>query len=185
MTLSDLTARLVSLLDEFSVPYMIVGSIASSYHGEPRMTPDVDVVIDPPPDSLSGLVPSLVSAGFYVDADAAAEALAHRTQFNVIDPSTGWKADLLIRKDRPFSREEFARKQEVELPTGSAFLATAEDTIIAKLEWAREGESEQQLRDAASILAVSGDRLDFAYLERWVDELGLKELWASIRKDEP
>jgi hypothetical protein len=178
MSLTDLTSRLIKLLDEFDVPYMVTGSVASSYYGEPRMTRDLDVVIDPDESKLRALVEALEAAGFYADTDAAAEALANRTQLNVIDPASGWKADLIIRKDRPFSREEFARRQVADLPGVSAFVATAEDLIVAKLEWARAGESERQLRDVASILAVSGDRLDLAYLGRWVDELGLRDQWA-------
>jgi hypothetical protein len=63
-------------------------------------------------------------------------------------------------------------------------VATAEDTIIAKLESARTGEAERHLRDAASILTASGDRLDFAYIERWINELGLQALWASVGKEQ-
>jgi 4-hydroxyphenylpyruvate dioxygenase-like putative hemolysin len=181
--LPDLAARLVTILDERRVPYMIVGSTASSYYGEPRKPRGVDFVIDPSTSRLRALVRSLASAGFSVDAKAASQALALRTQFDVVD-STGGKADLIIRKERPFSREEFARKQPAELPTVTAMVATAEDTIIAKLESARTGEAERHLRDAASILTASGDRLDFAYIERWINELGLQDLWASVGKEQ-
>jgi hypothetical protein len=100
-----------------------------------------------------------------------------------VDPASGWKADLVIRKDRPFSKSEFGRRQPAALPGELAFVASAEDTIIAKLEWARAGESERQLRDVASILAVSGEHLDHEYLRRWVNELGLGEMWDLVRGD--
>jgi hypothetical protein len=182
--LPDLAARLVSILDERRVPYMIVGSIASSYHGEQRKARGVDFVIDPSTSRLRALVRSLASVGFSVDAKAASQALALRTQFNVVDASGRGKADFIIRKERPFSREEFARKQLAELPPVTAMVATAEDTIIAKLESARRGEAERHLRDAASVLTASGDRLDFAYVERWINELGLQDLWASVGKEQ-
>jgi 4-hydroxyphenylpyruvate dioxygenase-like putative hemolysin len=181
--LPDLAARLVTILDERRVPYMIVGSMASSYHGEPRKARGVDFVIDPSTSRLRALVRSLTSAGFSVDAKAASQALALRTQFDVID-SSGRKADLIIRKERPFSREEFARKQPAQLPTVTAKVATAEDTIIAKLESARTGKAERHLRDAASVLTASGARLDIAYIERWINELGLQDLWASVGKEQ-
>jgi hypothetical protein len=180
MTLGDLAERLIILFDSFRIPYMFVGSVASSYHAEPRMTRDLDIVIDPSPDGLTRLVGALADAGFYADADAANQALADRSQFNVIDPTSGWKADLIIRKERPFSREEFARRQPADLLGVSAFVATVEDSIIAKLAWARAGESERQLRDVASMLAVASDRLDRSYVDRWVSELGLQEQWRMV-----
>jgi hypothetical protein len=181
MTLEDLVARLVTDLEAAGIPYMIVGSLASSYHGEPRMTRDVDAVIEPSPEALGLLVGRLGDDGLYVDADAARQALAERSQFNVIDSATGWKLDLIIRKDRPFSREEFARRQPAELSTGPLHVATAEDTILAKLEWAASGQSERQLADAAGVVAVSGDRLDLEYLDRWAAELGVQQLWQELR----
>jgi hypothetical protein len=179
--IEDLAARLVELLDEHRIPYMLVGSIASSYHGEPRMARDVDVVIDPTPEKLRSLTEALSAAGYDVDADEAAKALDDRSQFRVIDSTTGRKADLTIRKERPFSREEFSRRHRLDSPAGTLCIATAEDTIIAKLERARSGDSEHQLGDIASIVATAGDRLDLSYISRWVDELGLRDLWDKIR----
>src|SRR5437879_219389 len=86
---------------------MVAGSIASSFHGRPRTTLDADIVIDPAPEALDRLVHELSAAGFYVDLATARDALRTRRQFNVIDPGTAFKVDLIIRRDRPFSREEF------------------------------------------------------------------------------
>jgi len=180
VTLGALLARISAKLDDAGIAYMITGSVASSFHGEPRATRDLDIVIDPTPDAIRRLVRSLPADEFYTDLDAALEALRQRSQFNVVEVATGWKVDLLVRKDRPFSREEFARRQRADLQGVSAYVATAEDTIIAKLEWARSGESERQLRDVAGILAASGDRIDHAYLKQWIKELGLSELWARV-----
>ena len=160
---------------------MVVGSFASTYHAEPRTTADLDLVIDPEPAALRAMTADLVAAGYYADAQAADSALAERTVFNVIDPKSGWKVDLMVRRDRPFSVEEFGRRLATDAfgPTGS--VATPEDTILAKLEWAMGGESERQLRDVRSILDVSGDRLDFAYIDRWARELGVAALWERVR----
>ncbi len=181
MTLSDLVARLTASLDSAGIPYMLTGSLASSFHGEPRSTRDVDVVIDPSADGLEKLLGSFPADAYYVDADAARSALAERGEFNVVEQATGWKVDFVIRKEREFARAEFGRRTQVELPGGPAFVATAEDMMIAKLEWAQAGESERQLRDVASILAVSGDRLDHEYLDRWVGVLGLEPLLERAR----
>jgi hypothetical protein len=95
--------------------------------------------------------------------------------------TTGWKADLIIRKARPFSIEELARRQPAELMGTRTYVATAEDSIIAKLEWAKQSDSTRQLRDVAGIVAMRGNTLDLEYVERWVSELGLEVEWARVR----
>lgn len=154
MTLSELIARITDRLEAAGIPYMVVGSMASSFHGEPRATADLDVVIDSTPEALARFLGELPPD---VDAVAARKALADRSQFNLVEQSSGWKVDLLIRRDRPFSATEFQRRQRADLLGTPGFIATAEDTIVAKLEWAKSGGSERQLRDVQSILAVSGD----------------------------
>lgn len=160
---------------------MVVGSVASSFHGEPRTTMDIDLVIDPSAESLRRFVGSLPTSRYYVDETAAIEAFHRRSSFNIIDQETGWKADLMVIRDRAFSRTEFERRLPVPELGPSVAFATAEDTIIAKLEWATAGESERQLRDVARILAVSGDDLDDDYLESWIERLELADAWSRAR----
>jgi len=171
----------VHILERQAIPYMVTGSVASSFHGRPRSTHDADVVIDPTPDQLDRLVESLVAAGFYADLAHARDALRRRRQFNAIETHSASKIDFIIRKQRPFSGEELARRGTVELSPGvNVALATPEDTILAKLEWAKNaGGSERQLEDAAGIVAVNPG-LDRAYLERWARELGVVALWHRI-----
>lgn len=177
-----LLSRIVGMLNEASIPYMVVGSLASSFHGEPRQTRDIDIVIDPTPDALRRFVEGLPPDDFYADADAAMEALERRTSFNLVETESGWKVDLIIRRDRPFSREELGRRIRVELLGTGAEIATAEDTIIAKLEWATEGQSERQLRDVAAILETQGATLDEDYIGRWVGALGIEDAWARAQE---
>ena len=181
MIAGGLLSRLAAKLDAAGIPYMITGSFASTYHGTTRTTHDIDVVIDADRAALETLVRSFPDDEYYVDLDAALDALAHRSQFNVIDLATGWKADLIVRKDREFSRAELARREPAEILGARVFVATAEDTIVSKLEWAKIGESERQLRDVAGILDVRRGRLDLEYVERWVRELGLEEVWSRAR----
>jgi len=101
--------------------------------------------------------------------------------FNIIEMSSGWKLDLIIRKARAFSLEELGRLGLVTLLEMPVDTATAEDTLIAKLEWAKVGASERQLEDVAGILRVQGDRLDRAYIDRWVVELELDEQWRTAQ----
>ena len=176
--------RLVRRLEELAIPYMVTGSMASSHHGRPRATNDADIVVDPTPDALDALVTALLADGYYVDATTARRALQARRLFNVIDPESAFKIDLIIRKERPFSREEFARRVRHDLAGLSVEFATAEDTILAKLEWARKaGGSERQLDDVAGILQVSGARLDRAYIDKWAAVLGVTDLWQASDRD--
>jgi hypothetical protein len=172
----------VARLERARVPYMISGSVASAFHGEPRATRDLDVVIDPDPSSLDELLAELEAGGWYVDAETARSALAERSSFNAIDPATGWKVDFVVRKDRPFSRQEFDRRIVADLFGLQAWIASPEDMIVAKLEWAARGGSERQLADVAAILHVSGERLDLGYVERWVTALELEAAWARVRE---
>jgi len=107
--------------------------------------------------------------------------LAARRQFNVIDIENASKVDLIIRKDRTFSREEFHRRYQTEISEGVRLdLATAEDTVLSKLEWAKKsGESEKQISDVAGILDVRSG-LDYAYIVRWAEELGVLDLWKRV-----
>jgi hypothetical protein len=177
---SALLAWLVAALDGAGVPYMIVGSFASSAHGIPRTTQDLDVVIDPDEPGLERFLAQIDDERFYVDRAVAHEALRRRSMFNVIDPMTGWKIDLVIRKQRPWSAEELRRRQRTMLLGVPVAIASAEDVILAKLEWARQGGSTRQLEDIMGILSVRGDSLDRAYLEEWIPRLGLDEVWRRV-----
>jgi hypothetical protein len=176
----DLLRRVVTALDEAGVPYMLVGSFASMSHGAPRATQDIDIVIDPTPESLDRFLAGQESGGLYV-SPSAREALANRDQFNLIESTTAWKVDLIVRKDRPFSLTEFARRTPVRVFGVDLYLATAEDTVLSKLEWAAMGQSDRQIADAATVLEVRGDELDHEYLERWAAELGVTELLERAR----
>jgi hypothetical protein len=181
VSIGDLIRRLAEKLDGAGVPYMVAGSFASTFHGIPRSTYDIDLVIDPSSRALDSFVTSLDPDEYYVDPDVARDALRMRSQFNVIDVATSWKVDCILRKDRPFSIEEFRRREPAELFGVTVFVSTAEDSIVAKLEWARMSDSERQLRDVAGILSTQAGRLDVAYVDRWVAELGLGDVWARVK----
>jgi hypothetical protein len=179
VTFAGLLAEVIGQLDRADVPYMVTGSIASSFHGEPRATLDVDIVIDPRPDTLDRLVDGLRTADFYVDPDAAREALEHRSQFNAIARDAS-EVDLIVRRDRPFSIEEFRRRERADLLGTPGFIVTAEDLILAKLEWWTHSGSDRQLQDAAGIRAVTA-AVDEAYIDRWAATLGIEAAWHQIR----
>lgn len=170
-----------ALLEAAGIPYMVVGSFASTIHGEPRTTQDLDIVIDPTPEALEHFLVHIDMDAFYVDLDTARDALRRRAMFNLIDMRSAWKVDLVMRKDRAFSREELARRAEQEVLGVLVPTASPEDTIIAKLEWAKQGASDRQLNDVAGILRVRRGSLDLGYIAQWVEALGLQEQWARVK----
>ncbi len=162
---------------------MLTGSLAAAFYGTPRATQDIDLVIEAQAGPLERLVENLEVAGLYVDRGAATEALDTAGQFNAIDPTSGWKADLIIRKAREFSKTEFQRRRGEELFGIEVGLATLEDLIIAKLEWSQLGDSELQRQDIRNLLELAGDSVDETYMKRWIGALGLQEAWERVTGD--
>ena len=177
MSLDGLLRGVVEALHECRIPFMLTGSIASAYYAIPRSTQDADLVVDPRPDQLKLLVEHLQRRGYYVSEVAAQEALLVRGQFNAIDASVGWKADLIIRKDRPFSVEEFSRRRSATVLGVEVSLATHEDLILAKLEWASLGDSSLQERDVLQLLEAGWETLDMDYIAEWARKLGVGAGW--------
>ncbi len=175
----DILVRLAAALNAAGIPWMITGSTASAFYGEPRATQDVDVVFDPRPAQLSRLLDEL-KEGFYVSRDEAAEALRTRGMLNVIHLESGWKADLIVCPDRPFERGELARRRGARLFDVDVYVISPEGSIVSKLKWAALSGSERQLRDAASVLAGCGEAIDLAYIRREAASAGVTHLLEKI-----
>lgn len=181
----DFLARIIALLDKAEIPHMVAGSFASAHHGVPRTTQDIDLVIEAGGAKLKVFVASLPPADYYVSEDAAMDAVRRQGMFNVIDMATGWKVDLILRKRRPFSVQEFRRRTPTRLLGADVFIATPEDTILTKLEWAAMSGSERQLRDVAGVVEARRGELDIAYIEQWAAELGVLALWQKVLEAPP
>lgn len=174
--------KLVNVLGGCSVPYMISGSFCSSIHGHPRATRDVDIVIAPTEKQLLQFTESL-GEDYYVSLAAVRDALANKSMFNIIDIQSGWKADFVIRKERPFSQREFERKCIAKLRGFDVWVASPEDVILSKLEWAKESQSEQQFRDALGVAVVQWERLEMDYLQKWAKDLGIEDSLGRLLKE--
>jgi len=181
----DFLEKLIEKLNEQNIPYMLSGSVSSSFHGQPRATRDVDIVIAPTEKQLLDFVNSL-REDYYVSLEAVRQALAHKSTFNVIDNQSSWKVDFIIRKDRPFSHQEFRRRCTVKIKGIDVWATSPEDTILSKLEWAKDSHSEQQFRDALGVAVVQWDRLDMDYLYKWANQLqvesSLKQMLEQAKK---
>lgn len=167
-------------LDDVEVPYVIGGSLASSVHGEPRATMDVDVVADLPLEAIARLVAGL-RPEYYVDEEAARGAVQSRGAFNAVHMQSGVKVDFFIAGSDPFERERLRTRIAVLVtvdPPRSLWIDTAEHTLLRKLEWYRRGGevSERQWRDVLAIVALQGATLDREELDRWATTLGVSDL---------
>lgn len=182
ITQKEFLERLTGLLDKAGIPYMVAGSMSSSLHGRPRATQDADVVIDPTEDQLGSFI-ALLEQGYYISREAALDALHHRTMFNVIDLEGGWKADLIICKDRPFSRQEFDRRRQIDVAGKMLWVVSPEDIILNKLEWMRGRESEVQYSDALGVAVTQWGNLDLGYLHTWAEQLGIENMLIRLLKE--
>ncbi len=175
--LSETLREIIGRLEAQGIAYMLVGSVAALAYGRSRSTQDFDVVVEAGASVLRRLLRSLPEERFYASEEAAMEALRYETQFNVIDMVTGWKVDLIPRKQRAFSAVEFGRRTRLDVMGVSMFVASLEDTIVAKLEWAKAGGgSQRQLEDVRELVRLGGARLDREYVEQWVQRLDLRDM---------
>lgn len=174
LAVASLVAR---ALDDLGVPYFVGGSLASTLHGEPRFTRDADLVAELQPRHAEPLTHALAPT-FYADAESIRKAIARKGSFNVIHLATAFKVDVFVSKLRPFDRSSFARRESAQGERYDVWISSAEDTLLAKLDWFREGHevSDQQWRDILGILTVQKGQLDQDYLHTWAESLGVQDL---------
>lgn len=183
MEQDELLRLTVGVLERLELRYFVTGSIATVFFGEPRFTNDIDVVVDLPHSKVAALVAAFPPGEFYVDEEMMREAVRRRGQFNILHPASGLKVDVIVPRDEPFNRSRFARVVRVKpREEYEASFSSAEDLIVRKLDFFRQGGSEKHLRDIAGVLRVSGDSLDYVYIAEWVSRLGLEEIWRVVRE---
>ena len=182
MNISEVLGRIITHLERSAIPYMLVGSYASAFHGVLRSTHDIDFVIEAVPDQLRKLVQDLQADGYYAELDAALDAHKHESMFNVIDSESSWKIDLIFRKSREFDQEEFRRRIPAKLFDIELFVASVEDVVISKLEWAKLGGSLRQIEDVSKLLLAHWSTLDQNYLHQWIDALDLHDQWKEAKR---
>jgi hypothetical protein len=184
MSQQELVKRVLEALEQAGIQYMVTGSIASSLQGEPRSTHDIDIVVSPQETAAGKLLQAFPAPDYYLDRASIMDAIGSRTSFNLIDVRSGDKADFWMLTDEPFDRSRFSRRYTEGFMGLKMRVSTPEDTILAKLRWAKQsGRSEKQFTDALRVYEVQHGKLDQDYLERWVKELEIEPLWERLTRD--
>lgn len=171
MDVIDVLHDVARRLEEIDVPYMLSGSLAVSFYAEPRMTRDIDLVVDAKTDDVERLVAGF-QTDYYVSRETVKDAVRRRSLFNLIHNESLVKVDFVIRKNTRYRRVEFKRRRRVRIGNTEIYVVSKEDLIISKITWARESRSEMQRRDVRSLLESGYDE---EYLEYWLKELELEQ----------
>jgi hypothetical protein len=166
---------------------MLVGSFASAFHGSPRLTQDADLMVRLNPNQVDGFIEAF-SREFYVDRGQIEQAIMNQTSFNIIHLESSFKVDFFVWRRGGYVEEAFSRRvlEQVDPRTDfAAYVQTAEDTLLSKLDWFRQGGevSENQWRDVIGILKIQAGRLDFGYVQKWAEELGISDLLLRARQE--
>lgn len=174
--LKDVTRR----LDDAKIAYMVTGSIATNFYTVPRMTRDIDIVVELAAGDLGRFI-ALFETDFYLDAETVRAAIESKGMFNLIQNHYIVKIDFIVRKNSPYRRREFSRRKKITVDDRSLHLAAPEDLILSKLEWAKDSRSEMQLSDVRNLLkSVQG--LNRRYMARWAKELGVEMLYREVSR---
>ncbi|MCE5295111.1 MAG: hypothetical protein LLF94_10940 [Chlamydiales bacterium] len=177
----DILKQVCLKLEQVGLPYMLTGSFAANFYAVPRMTRDIDIVIEIFKPDVAKLIQTF-EEDFYIDNEAIAEAIKHQGMFNIIHNESVFKIDFIIRKDSLYRNTEFQRKCRVQLDNVEIWIVSPEDLILSKLEWAKDSLSEMQLNDVKNLLH-SIKNLDKNYLDSWIERLNLGSIYKKVEID--
>ena len=175
----DVLKLVAQHLDAAGIAYMLSGSMALSYYARPRLTRDIDVVVEVRATDVERLA-SLFQADFYCDPDMIREAVQHEGMFNVIHNASIIKVDFIVRKHSPYRHAEFQRRRAVEIDGDRLWIVAPEDLVLSKLVWAKEGQSTLQLDDVRNVME-SVENLDWDYLRHWARELTVDAMLDEVQ----
>ena len=173
-------SQVTATLEQQNIPYVLVGSFASSIHGMYRSTADIDILADIHTEQIPPLFEVLQNS-FYLDEHTMRDAVAQGRSFNAIHFDSVFKVDIFIAKSDEFALSQLNRRQLRKMSPErdeAVYVASAEDTVLAKLRWYRAGHetSNTQWNDVLGVLGTSRRSLDFEYLHTWADKLGVADL---------
>ena len=182
MPVPELVAAFLRPLNQLDFPYMVTGAVAAIVYGEPRLTHDLDIVLELAPGDSQRLVAAFPETAFYCPSREVVEEEARRESgghFNLVHLESALRADIYLAGRDPFQHWALARRQREEMGTESIAVAPMEYVIVMKLRF-RDGSSERHLRDIEHMLEISGSRLDREALQPWIQTSRLESEWARV-----
>ena len=169
-----------SRLNNLNIRYMITGSVASIVYGEPRMTHDIDMVMELDQEDTERFADAFPIEIFYCPPTEVIRielGRSFRGHFNLIHHKTGFKADVYLRGRDPLHEWALANRKKIDLEGDYIWVAPVEYVILRKLDYYKEGKSEKHLRDIKGILSISANDIDFEMLRKKVESMGLSTEW--------
>jgi hypothetical protein len=182
MTFEELALDVAARLDRAGVPYMLTGALAVNYHGAPRSTHDIDIVVVIAPADVRR-IKAMLEPDYEVAEESIRAALREGSMFNAIHDETGFKVDFWMRKGDDYGREAFARRKQYPYDHSTVSIATPEDVIVTKLDWFKQSDIDKHYSDARGVYAVQKDILDTAYIDRWCEVKSVLDLWRRLQRD--
>lgn len=169
---------IASRLDFANIPYMMTGSLAMAIYSMPRMTRDIDLVVEVKPTDVDKIVDL-----FLEDCYISQDSVTQHGMFNIIHNDWMVKADLIIRKNEDYRREEFTRRKKISIDNMTISVVSAEDLILSKLVWGKRSQSELQFRDVCQMI-ITVSELDWKYMQNWAEDLGVNDLLRKAKENE-
>ena len=171
----DIVEDLSGRLQRAGIPFMLTGSMAMNYYAVPRMTRDIDIVVACDGDNV-GRFMAVFEPDYLISSDVVQDAVRRRSMFNLIHLESVIKVDFVVRKDSEYRKVEFDRRLKVAINGFETWIVSLEDLVLSKLLWAKDSQSELQLRDVSNLLKVAGD---WEYIDHWASRLGVEGLLRS------
>ncbi len=168
-------------LHNAEIAYMVTGSIAMNYYAFPRMTRDIDIVIEMQ-EKDTAIIVNLFKDDFYVDQDSIKQAIRSHGMFNIIHNEYVIKIDFIVKKSSLYRQTEFQRKRQIIIEEVPMWIVSPEDLILSKLWWSRDSQSEMQIGDIKNLLE-SVDDLDNVYIDKWLVEMDLQDMYKKVIDD--
>lgn len=178
MTELEILKLVCQSLEHANIPYMLTGSFAANFYAVPRMTRDIDIVIEILEPDMDKFLQAF-EKDFYVDRNSIAEAVKYQRMFNIIHQNTVFKVDFIILKNSSYRHTEFQRKRQVSFNDAQIWIVSPEDLIVSKLFWAKDSLSEMQLKDVKNLLRTLKN-LDTEYIQQWVQTLHLEPVYEKV-----
>lgn len=179
MTQEEIIKKVVAALGENKIPYMLTGAIAVNYYGRPRLTHDVDLVVQIQLKDAKK-IEKLFEDKFYVAFEGIIDAVKYSTMFNLIHSETGIKVDCWILKHKEYDQLSFSRRRTKTIFDQEMYISSPEDLIVTKLDWYKQSDIQKHYEDVIGIFEIQQGKLDIEYIKKWAKRFSFLDIVEDI-----